>query len=104
MRKLIYADNSGELTESQLVFTGKTLLSKVLVLTDGTNEATVVVYDSLTASGKKMGTWVVSGPSKYGGGNVIPPEKIRIGIYVSISGTGAKAHASWVVANNLYFE
>ena len=87
---------SGEITSSAQVYTGKCFLSSVLVITDGTNAATVIVYDNTSAAGKKLGEWVVAGATQYGGRNWTFPVRATNGIYCSISGTGASAIVEYV--------
>ena len=101
MGKKLYAINSGELTESQLVYSGACLISKIKINSDGTNAASVVVYDNTSGSGKKIDTTIIPGESRYGGGNIIPPEKIDTGIYVEISGTGATVTLSYILSTNV---
>ena len=81
--------STGVLTTSGLVFTGKNRVNALTVLTDGTNSATVEVYDNTSASGTKR---VVG---KCVGANLIQhiifdnPVLFENGLYVSITGTGA---------------
>jgi hypothetical protein len=87
---------SGELTSSAQVKTGKCFLSAVLVITDGTNAATVILYDNTSAAGKKLWEGVVAGATQYGGRNWTFPVRVETGIYCSISGTGASAIVEYV--------
>lgn len=101
MGKLIYATNSGEITSSQLVYAGACLISKIKVLTDGSNNATIIVYDNTEGSGKVIDKTIVAAAIRYGGGNIIPPEKCDNGIYVTISGTGASVIISYILNTNI---
>lgn len=81
--------SSGVLSASALIWTGKNRINALTVLTDGTNSATVEVYDNTTATGTKR---VVG---KCVGANLINhilfdnPILFENGVYVSITGTGA---------------
>lgn len=90
--------STGKLTSSQLIVSRAGLLTSCLVRTDGTNAATVTIYDNTAASGKILGEWLVAGASGYGGRNW--PEKafaqFDIGLYISISGTGAWAIVEYI--------
>lgn len=83
--------STGEKTSSALIRTGACALCSVLVITDGTNAATVIVYDNTAASGKVVAEFVVAGATGYGGRNWIFPVAMDNGIYLAISGTGASA-------------
>jgi len=81
---------SGEENSSQAIYSGECLLAGVKVFTDGTNAATVIVYDNTEASGKVVDKYKITGSENYGGtiyGKA--PLIIENGIYVSVSGTGA---------------
>lgn len=81
---------SGEQSSTATVKTGECLLAGVKVFTDGTNDATVVVYDNTAASGKVVDKYKVTGTENYGGtiyGKA--PIEISNGIHVTVSGTGA---------------
>lgn len=83
--------STGTLTDSGIAVQGKGALTGVLIITDGTNAATVTVYDG-SASGKVLaGPFVVVGSSRFGGGTWEVPVRYDTGLYVAISGTGAKA-------------
>ncbi len=63
----------------------------VLIITDGTNPATVVVHDHASAaSGTELFSGVVAGASNFG--SFFPSKSInaRLGIFVNVTGTGAK--------------
>lgn len=81
---------SGELTSNTLVRTGETGLVGVLINTDGTNDAAVVVYDNTAASGTVVFKETVNGAENFGGiifGNT--PILAETGLYMTITGTGA---------------
>lgn len=80
----------GQQTTSKSLSVGPNLITGVLILTDGTNAATLTIYDNPSAaSGTVIFKSVVAGAtnSTY---FVFPnPIKTLSGIYASISGTGA---------------
>lgn len=95
------ARTSYEITESAaIVAHGNVLLTSILVITDGTNPATVALYDkpSVTgiAAGNKLWEAIVAGASGYGGRNWTYPVKCSSGIYCTISGTGASAIVEYI--------
>ena len=82
---------SGRKDASALIYTGATLLTGVKVVTNGTDNVTVVVYDNTEGSGKVVDEWTVTGSENYGGTNYgKSPVIIDNGIYVTVSGTGGK--------------
>lgn len=88
--------SSGEKTESAIINSGICLLASVLVITDGTNAATVIIYDNTAASGKKIAEFVVAGTTQYGGRNWVFPVECKTGIYCAISGTGASSIVEYI--------
>ena len=79
---------SGEKTASALIDTGLGIVGAIVVTTDGTNDVELVVYDSLDASGTVKARIPVKGSDKIGGQHI--PFRMSNGIYVTVSGTGAK--------------
>lgn len=90
------AESTGEKTESALIKTGFGVLTSILVITDGTNAATAMLWDNTAGSGKKLGEWTVPGASQYGGRNWIFPPKFGVGLYLTLSGTGASAIVEYI--------
>uniref|UniRef100_A0A6M3IHR8 Uncharacterized protein n=1 Tax=viral metagenome TaxID=1070528 RepID=A0A6M3IHR8_9ZZZZ len=91
---------SGQKTTSFLFKAESCLLGGILVLTDGTNAATVTVYDDNQerTTGKKVWQNTDAGTSYYGGGFFVAPILCRNGAYVVISGTGASCIVyEWVL-------
>ena len=84
---------SGEQTASGLIYTvvpGTTCnIRTVKVVTDGTNNGKIIVYDSTTAAGKVIDETTVIGSNHWGGRAWIQGGEIANGIYVVVSGTGA---------------
>lgn len=62
----------------------------ILIVTDGTNAATVTAYDNATgAGGVALFKGVVPGASYFGGGDAGQPLNLGYGLYVTVTGTGA---------------
>jgi hypothetical protein len=78
-------------TAATLIATGANLLTGVIVGTDGTNNATVTVYDNTAASGSKLLEVVVVGSARSTPFLFNNPIKAENGLYLDISGTGASA-------------
>ncbi len=75
---------SGQITDSMGALTG------VLVMTDGTNNATATLRDGET--GKVIaGPFVVVGASRFGGGTWEIPVRYSSSLWLTLSGTGASA-------------
>lgn len=82
---------SGEKDASALIYTGKCLLTGIKVLTDGINQATVIIYNNTSAAGTVVDKFVVAGAELYGGAIYgKSPIVMTTGIYVSLAGSGAK--------------
>jgi hypothetical protein len=81
------------LTLSSLIQPGGGLLFGCLIETDGTNAATLTIYDNIAGSGKIMRKIIVPGADYYGGFELAGGLKSDNGIYATISGTGA---AYWI--------
>lgn len=93
---LIASNSTGEITTSQVILDRPGNLSAVLIITDGTNPATVMLFDGMDANGKKLGEWSVPGASLYGGRNWTFPVQCKAGIYCTVSGTGASAIVEYI--------
>ena len=90
MDKNDYTESNNLVTSSGAVRTGPCLLDSVLIVTDGTNDASVILYDNASAaSGKVIFKGKVSGASNFGGGGPSKPCRVHNGIYLSLTGTGA---------------
>lgn len=71
--------------------TGACWITGLQVVTNGSNDATITVYDGTSTSGKMIGTYYVPG-ALYGDRAVWTfPRRADGGIYVTVSGTGASA-------------
>ena len=81
---------SGEKTASAVAYNGQCWIAALEVITDGTNDATVILYDSCEGeNGDKIWEVVVSGVDHYGGRSWAMPRRCKNGIYAAVSGTGA---------------
>lgn len=83
-----------EQTTSRVVHTGFGYYTGCRVFTDGTNDATLILYDALAASGLIIDKIVVKGDQLMGGvekakGPGRSGFPFHTGMYASISGTGA---------------
>ena len=85
------AVSTGELVAGQLIKTGYGTVTAILVITDGSNKATAMLFDNTAGSGKKLGEWAVAGATEYGGRNWVVPVGFEVGLYLTLSGTGASA-------------
>lgn len=86
------AQSSGLLTAAATTLvTGKSVVSGLAVITDGTNTATVTVYDNTAASGTVIAKMLV--PGTVGGREYTIDAAVRAdrGVHVTIAGTGAAA-------------
>jgi len=83
------AISSGEQAADALIFDGSALITALQVVTDGTNDGKLIVYDNTSAAGTVINEFTVTGASHYGGRVFIPPIEAQTGIYCDISGTGA---------------
>lgn len=92
------SNKSGEQTSSVTIDTGSGELRGVNINTDGSNNATVILYDNTAASGTKLWEQVILGTDITGGFFDGFGIEYDTGIYLSISGTGASANVYF--ANN----
>ena len=84
--------SSGHLSATKLVYSGPCYLTGVAVASDGTNAATLIVYDASTAEtiGKEMFRAVATGGATAGGYESRDwafPVECQNGIYAVLSGT-----------------
>lgn len=80
---------SGLKTSDALIRTGSGYLSGILIITNGSNDASVVVYDNTSASGTKLFQGTVSAASNFGGATWEIPIRFQTGLYIDVTGTGA---------------
>ncbi len=79
----------GEATADGILHTGSTRISSVMVITDGTNPADVILYDNTAASGTKVFEGGVLGANRSGLFEFSQPVRCKNGIYLDITGTAA---------------
>lgn len=68
--------------------TGKSALAGIIIMTDGSNDCKVIIYDGTTTSGTVKYETTVKGADHYGGRIWVFPLAINTGIYVVASGSG----------------
>ena len=86
-----------KIADAQILTKGGSLCS-VLIMTDGTNAARLILYDSATTTTdvtKKLMEITVAGADNYGGRIWADPVKFTEGIYADINGTDASYIIEW---------
>lgn|SRR5690348_2545271 len=93
--------SSGEITSSKAVAARPGKLYALHVTADGTNAATVIVYDNATTNSGTILAEVVVKAGETLGAPQLPNAGVLAnnGIYVSISGTGAKCVVHFTLGN-----
>lgn len=90
---IMSAKTSYEKTEDATIYSGPCLLASILVITDGSNAATVILYDKASVTGiaatNKLWEGTIAGATGYGGRNWTAPVRCTTGIYADVNGTGA---------------
>ena len=87
---IIYSDTPGLKTSSELMHTGKCACTAFVIITNGSANATLTLYDNTEASGTVKAKLVIPGANLSGGRNYSKyPLKFTNGIYALLSGTGA---------------
>jgi hypothetical protein len=93
------ANSTYELTADTQIRTVGGILTSCLVITDGTNDATVILYDAAAAADiavtNKLAEFTVAGANNYGGRDWSYPVKFGAGLYMDITGTGASVIVEW---------
>ena len=85
------------IADTQILTKGGTLCS-VLIMTDGSNDARLILYDSATLTTdvtKKLMEITVKAADNYGGRIWSNPVRFTEGIYADINGTGASFILEW---------
>lgn len=90
------AQSSGQQTTDKLIYTGPCRLSAILVMADGTNAATVTVYDNTSAAGKVIYSGGAPAGAYNGGWIYQIPVEMRTGIYVDVTGTNASYSIEYI--------
>lgn len=85
-----FSIGSGEKTSDGSIASARCYISSVQIITDGTNDAKLILYDNASAaSGTVITEMTVTGTGHFGG-RYWAPERLCInGIYADITGTGA---------------
>lgn len=86
-----YSFSSGQQTADAAIVSGTGFLYGIIAVTDGTNAATVVVYDNTAASGTKLvPDWPVttSATDRIQYLPINPPVTFQDGVYVDITSAG----------------
>jgi hypothetical protein len=83
------SQSTGVLNANTLVFSGRQRVNALTVFTDGTNDATVSLYDNTAASGKIAVKGLCVGASKTNHYIFENPVFMQDGLYAAVSGTGA---------------
>lgn len=81
--------SSGELTAATTVREGRSHLFGVLILTDGSNDALVQVYDNTSAAGTLLFKGSLAAAENTGYVPFNYPVRADLGLHVVITGTGA---------------
>lgn len=78
-------------TTAAVIAVGRSRVNAVTVLTDGTNAATVILYDNASAaSGKVLAKVIVPGANRTEHVVFFNPIVAENGVFASVSGTGAE--------------
>ena len=82
--------SSGLVAADSAIVTGKGHLEAVIGVTDGTNDATCVLYDNASAAtGTVLWKGKVTAANNFGGATFPTPINFTNGIYLDITGTNA---------------
>ena len=90
--------SSGEKTADAVIHNGNVYITALAVMTDGTNDARVILYNSgSSAIGKIIWEVTVAGGDNYGGRIWAFPTNCNDGIYADVNGTGASYIVEYIV-------
>jgi len=81
--------SSDEVTTNTAIKSSSGDFGGVIVLTDGTYDATIIIYDNTSAAAPKLFEEKVAGGDNYGGMIGPGPVAFKTGLYASVDGTGA---------------
>ena len=85
------ATSSGEQSATRY-FDGVSKLYAVQIVTDGTNNAKLIVYDGNSTGGKVVFEGTILGSSHWGGRIYLPAIAINSGLYCVLSGSGTPSY------------
>ena len=86
------AESSGEQTATKQICTGHCKITAVEIITDGSNDAKLIVYDGVDSGGKVVFEGTVVALGWFGGRMFLPPVYMNSGIYCVLSGAGAPSY------------
>ena len=90
--RVLVLGSSGEKTEDTVIKASAGVLGGIIILTDGTNDATAKLYDHASAaSGTKLWEAKVPATDEYGGALFPFVIAFANGCYLDLTGTGASA-------------
>lgn len=90
--RLTIATSSGLLAASGVVLAEPGVVTGLTATTDGTNDATVILYDNAAAAaGTVLAKLTVKGANVNGTLDMYLPIRASAGVYLSLTGTGANA-------------
>lgn len=93
----VVGQSSGEQTADAIILAGGGYITAVHIITDGSNNAKVILYDNASAaSGKVIFEATITGTNHFGGRQFIPPVEVYNGTYADVSGTGASYIVEYV--------
>lgn len=96
---IVYASYSTyELIADKQILTKGGFLCSALIMTDGSNDARLILYDSATVTTdvtKKLMEITVAGADNYGGRIWADPVRFTEGVYADINGTDASYIIEW---------
>jgi len=90
------SNSSGKQTSDGIIYTGMCAITAVTVHTDGSNDATLVVYNGTTTGGTDVLTIKVNAADQYGGKVYTFPLTCGTGIYADITGTNAYYYIEYI--------
>ena len=82
-----------------VIFTGQISLRGCFILTNGTDDVTLTIYDATNTSGRIIRQITIAGSDYYGGFALPYSILMQRGIYATVSGTGA---SYWIDYQGLY--
>jgi len=83
-------EGSGKKTSSALIYTGECILKGAFLYTDGTNDASLIIYDGTTATGKILREVHAKGADGKGPfGDTAIFVRAKTGVYGELTGTNA---------------
>lgn len=93
------ARSTYELTSDTQIVIGQGFITAFTVMTDGANDAEVLIYDVAdsgdAAAGNKLAEWFVTAANRVGGRDFNNSVKFVNGMWIDINGTGASAIVEW---------